>query len=162
MTQGQGQKAASDILSSIKEWSPVGAFMIGLGYCIFAIITALVGPLIPKSQLDQEALKTQLTVIQATQTSQLNSIQAAQTAQFNEMKEAQANIMDRLNIMPRPSDYEEQKQHLVRIDNAFGAVGDRFNKDEITTSGIDGRVSALENAARGGLYRNPPPSGDRR
>jgi negative regulator of sigma E activity len=161
LTAGQ-RTAARDTLAAVKEWSPVGAFAIAVGYCVFAIITALVGPLIPKSQQEQEALRTQLTVVQATQTAQLNSIQAQQTAQFSEMKQAQERMMARLDTMPRPSDYDDQKQHLVRIDNAFGAVGDRFQKDELETKGVEDRVKALEEkGATGGPYRNPQGSGGR-
>lgn len=75
----------------------------------------------------------------------------ALTDKVSTLSASMTGLTATISLMPRPTDYAEQQKHLERIDQTFGAVGDRFNRDELATSDIAGRVTALERPA----YRNP-------
>lgn len=153
MTAAQRQTVGGWLGRAEKPVTTIGGLIVII-YFLTWTVSYFFGPLIPKNQIDQDALKTQLTAIQtaqtakldsiqAAQTTQLNSIQASQTAQFNETKVAQERIMNRLDAMPRPSDYAEQQQHLARIDQTFNAIGDRFTRDEISAAETATKVQRL-------------------
>lgn len=133
MTVTQGKQIVGGWLASLKEWSPIVTCVIAAIYFGSGLLTGLVGPLRPQTQIDQDTLRSQLASLQATSD----------------------RIIARLDALPRPSDYQAQDQHLGRIDGALAALGDRLTQDEIGVANVKGRVDTLWSGTASQI-RNPP------
>lgn len=70
----------------------------------------------------------------------------ALTTKVDNIQKDTADIKQAMGALPHPYEFDEQRAHLSRLD---GLIAD----EKAATSGIDGRVTALERAQ--GQYRNP-------
>ncbi len=111
-----------ETLREIRDWaSPVATWLvIGLGAVLW-----ITGGIHPQSQTQYEEL----------------------TRQVAELQRTLGAINDKINLMPRPSDYAAQNDHLARIDNEITALGDRITSDEIRASAADARTQRLIDGA---------------
>lgn len=105
---------------SIREWMSFGiAFTALAGTAFYSYFNG---------QADNHVTASQVTVL---------------TSQMRDLSTAVADVSHKLSDMPRPSDYQDIQSHLSRVDNAFGAVGDRFNRDEVSAAETATKVQRL-------------------
>lgn len=131
MTQAQ-RETVETWWGRLREAVTVIGGLIAIASAIIVVLLWLTGGLRPQTQIDQDSLRGQLTAL---------------TSQSQ-------RIIDRLDAMPRPSDYAAQDQHLARLDGAISALGDRMTQDEITQANVKGRVDSLWSGTAGSI-RNP-------
>lgn len=116
---------------SIREWMSFGL--------AFSVVAAAALLFVFNGQADNHVTANQVTVL---------------TSQFRDLSMALADVSRKLGDMPRPSDYTDIQSHLSRVDNAFGAVGDRFNRDEVSAAETATKVQRLLDGSSAPL-RNP-------
>lgn len=147
MTAGQ-RHAVVTFGSIVKEWSAPAGGLIVFVYFGWGLITGIAGPIKMGTQVDLASLGSRVTALEMAQ----KAFETAQAATVDEIRNTKTAIIDRINSMPRLTDYSDQRDHLARLD-------ERMNKVEVAqgelgqkAGGIETRVSTLEGRQP---YRNP-------
>jgi hypothetical protein len=143
MTAGQRQAAIS-FGSIIKEWMPAVGGTIAVIYFFVKIVSAIGGPIKMGTQVDLTSMGTRVTALEDAQ----KVAAATQTAMVDEIRNTKTAIIDKINAMPRPTDYSDQSAHLSKLD-------DRMGKQDVATADLSARVSSIEGQLGRQPYRNP-------
>lgn len=147
MTQNQRQ-TASNWIAGAKDWAGVITVAIALIYLGGQAITTLAGPIKMGNQVDLASITGRVTALEEAQ----KSLIASQAATVNEIRDAKASILDKINSLPRSTDYFDQSTHLTKLDDRMNKVESDENGLSAKIGGVDTRLSNLEGRQP---YRNP-------
>jgi hypothetical protein len=142
-----GQRAGG-LVSGIKEWAPATGGIIAAMYFFLQGITLLTGGMKTMNQFDLTSIGSRVTVLEEAQ----KTAAATQAATVDEIRNTKAAILDRLNSMPRLTDYSAQDTHLSRLDERIGKAEVTEGTLSARLDSLDGRVGTLEGRQP---YRNP-------
>ena len=112
---------APTMLTQVKE----AVLLAGAAIVVFGAVAGgiawLAGGLRPQTQVAVEELNTQIGQVQT----------------------AISQLKDRIDNMPRVTDFAAHEAHLSRIDGQIAAMGDRMTADEIKAADVAAQVNAL-------------------
>lgn len=148
MTAGQRQ-AASGWVASAKEWAPIITVVIAVIYFGKEGITALVGPIKVGTQVELTSIAGRVSALEEAQKAFVTS----QAATVDEIRSTKAAILDKINSMPRLTDFSDQSAHLSRLDERMNKVESAAATLSAQVAGLDTRESNIEVHQP---YRNPP------
>lgn len=111
----------ASLLTQVKEAVLLAGAAIVVMATLAGGVTWLAGGLRPGSQVAVEELKAQMTQLQG----------------------AISQLKDRIDAMPRVTDFAAHEAHLSHIDGQIAAMGDRMTADEIKAADVAAQVNAL-------------------
>jgi hypothetical protein len=118
--------------ATVKDWIVVIGGGIAISAAIGGCVEWYTGGLKPQTQVVQDELR-----------AQLSSIQTTQKEQASNWLLSQDRILARLDAMPRPDQYTDQKEHLGRLDTRLDELGRRIGDAEVIAGKLDGRLQSL-------------------
>lgn len=140
------EQPKTTLWSLTKEILPVVTSVIVICGCLFGMLTWATGGVLPQNQYDLKSIN-----------QQLENIKNDQSREAKRQSDSQEKIINRLDAMPRPSDWAEQSAHMAALDSAVGTLSVGLAGAQHDIQNLQSNVASLNRGNNDTGFRNPSP-----